>query len=230
MYLRLDGYIFMNEFLLETHAHTSEVSPCAYLTAEETVSKYIVEDYNGLVVTNHLSANTFMKMPYASWREKTEYFLKGYRNAKHYAQDIINIFLGVEISFPGDPNDYLVYGMDEDFLLNQSTILELGLNRFKITAEENNLLIFQAHPFRCGMRIAECKHLDGIEVYNGNSSHNSNNDIADYWAETNNLRKLSGSDFHCYFGMQPGGILLKEKIKTNAELVEVLRKGEYTLI
>ncbi len=220
----------MNKFLLETHAHTSEVSPCAYKTAAETVATYIAEGYNGLVITNHLSENTFIHMMNASWNQKAEYFLKGYRNATHYAQDKINIFLGVEVSFPGDPNDYLVYGIDEDFILNQSIILELGLKRFKKIAEENNLLIFQAHPFRCGMRITECKYLDGIEVYNGNSSHNSNNDIADYWAEANNMRKLSGSDFHYYFGMHPGGICCKDKIKTNAELVEVLRKGKYTLI
>ena len=219
----------MNNYLLETHSHTSEVSPCAYLNAEKTISAYIAEGYNGIVITNHLSANTFKYMSHSSWSEKVDYFLNGYRKAKRFASDSFSVYLGFEISFFNDPNDYLVYGADEGFLLKHESIHDLNLKEFKSLAEESNLLVFQAHPFRSGMRITDYRNLDGIEVYNGNSSHNSNNDIALLWAETHKLRKISGSDFHYYFGMHPGGIILRQEIKTNAELVKVLRNGEYKL-
>ena len=38
--------------------------------------------------------------------------------------------------------------------------------------------------------------LDGLEVFNGNNTHDSHNALADYWADMNGLIKTSGSDFH----------------------------------
>lgn len=57
-------------------------------------------------------------------------------------------------------------------------------------------MIYQAHPFRFGMKITNVKYLDGIEVCNRNIEHDSHNDIAALWAEKFGLKKTAGSDHH----------------------------------
>lgn len=219
----------MADFLLEMHAHTSEVSPCAFLSAQEVVEKYKGERYNGIVITNHMCGHTFRNISNSTWEEKINYFLTGYRLARSYSGDDFSVLLGMEICFTSEPNDYLVYGLDESFLYKNEDMLQMGLKNFKDLAKKNGLLVFQAHPFRKGMCISDYRLLDGIEVYNGNSSHNSSNDIAMAWADKFSLRKISGSDFHYFFGMYPGGIFFPSKIKTNAELLQALRVNNYKL-
>ena len=71
--------------------------------------------------------------------------------------------------------------------------------------------------------------LDSIEVYNGNSSHNSRNDIALARAEKNGLRKLSGSDCHTPWMASPGGILLESRPKSDSEFAKMLLENRYEL-
>ena len=60
--------------------------------------------------------------------------------------------------------------MDEDFYMSMKTFVIYQLKNLK--ADENNLLIYQAHPFRPYM-IPMPKYIHGVEVYNGNARHNS---------------------------------------------------------
>lgn len=219
----------MREYLFEMHAHTGEVSPCAQVQARELVERYIGEGYDGLVVTDHMSPAVFSGHNEAAWEEKVALFLSGYRKARDAAGGRITVLCGMEIAFQNETNDYLVYGITENFLLTNPELLTLGLKRFSLLAASENLLVFQAHPFRMNMKVANWRLLDGIEVYNGNSSHNSNNDIARLWAEKHRLRMLSGSDFHRFFGMSPGGVYFPEEINNNRELVAALNKNEYRL-
>ncbi len=223
----------MSDFLFETHAHTSEVSGCARIPAEAVVKAYINARYDGMVITDHMSCHSVDKLTGKSWNEKIDFFVSGYNAAVKAAAKLSSSFtvlFGMELRFHCDKsNDYLVYGISEEFLRGQPGLLDSSLKEFRKVADKNGLLIFQAHPFRCGMVIADYRLLDGAEVYNGNSSHNSNNDIANIWAEKYNLRKSSGSDFHGMWGMAPGGIRLLEKTKSNEQLAELLRTKKYRL-
>lgn len=219
----------MREYLFEMHAHTAEVSPCAQVPAKELVERYIGEGYDGLVITDHMSPAVFSGRADAVWEEKTAFFLSGYRKARDAARGRITVLCGMEIAFQNETNDYLVYGITERFLLANPDILSLGLKRFSLLAAGEGLPLFQAHPFRVNMKVANWRLLDGIEVYNGNSSHNSNNDIARLWAEKHRLRMLSGSDFHRFFGMSPGGVYFPEPIVDNHALVAALKSNIYRL-
>lgn len=219
----------MTEFLLEMHAHSAEVSPCATAPAHKAVEQYIREGYSGMVITDHYNARLFRHMTTASPEEKMRHFLRGFYTARDAATDNFVVLPGMEISFDTSPNDYLVYGIDEDFLTQHQDLYRLDLKAFRELATAHNLLVFQAHPFRVGMKIADYRLLDGIEVYNGNSSHNSNNDIAALWAKKYNLLPISGSDYHCWFGMKPGGLVFDTAVKSNAELLKALREKTYRL-
>ena len=43
---------------VETHAHIRGGSPCAKVSAEETVKSYAEAGYGALIITNHFNANT----------------------------------------------------------------------------------------------------------------------------------------------------------------------------
>lgn len=223
----------MKKYLYEMHLHTNETSNCAHIDAKDAVEEYIKAGYDGIVVTDHLSSSTYMKYKreLLPWRKKIDFFLRGYKAAKKAAAGRINILLGMELRFrtsEGD-NDYLVYGITEEFLREHPELLDLNIRKFYKLAQENGLLVFQAHPFRVGMKVTNPNFLDGIEIFNGNPRHNSSNDIAEVWAKKYDLMVTSGSDYHEYEDLGAGGIWFDKEIKDNKTLVEELKKREYEI-
>lgn len=223
----------MAEFLTEMHFHTAETSNCGKLPANESVKKYIKLGYKTIVVTDHLSTHTYFKYDYKnlSWNEKIDVFLKGYKEALKAANGQINILLGMELRFDddSDPNDYLVYGISEKFLRENKDLLDMNIKQFSKLAHKNNLLIFQAHPFRFGMKVTNPKYLDGVEIFNGNPRHNSNNDITRMWAEKYKLKFIAGSDHHENGDEGNAGIIFENKIASNDILLRELNSQSYKI-
>lgn len=224
--------IMKMSYLYEMHAHTVEVSTCARATAKEMIEYYEGKGYTGIVSTNHMNSSTFSRVGLtdAPWNEKVDHFMKGYNLLKEAAGNKYHVLLGVEICFHNDPNDYLVYGVTEDFLRSHGDLMSMDMESFSKLAKENGLIFLQAHPFRRGLEVADWEYLDGYEVFNGNPRHNSCNDIAEIWAKKHGKSiVVSGSDFHQKGDEGIGGIYFEKEIKTNDELIEELRKGNYTL-
>ena len=219
-------------YLYEMHAHTVEVSACAVSTAEEMVRLYEGKGYTGIVSTNHMNASAFRKagLENASWDEKVTHFLKGYQLLKAYAGDKFHVILAMEICFYKHPNDYLVYGVTEEFLRSHGDLMAMDPESFSELAHENGLLFLQAHPFRRWLEIEDWRILDGYEIFNGNPRHQSSNEIAEIWAKYHDKSiVVSGSDFHEPGDEAIGGIYFEKEITTPQELVDELKKGNYTL-
>ena len=164
-----------------------------------------------------------------TYEEKVENWLKGYRAAKALEDDNFTVILGMELRFLENDNDYLVYGFDEEFALNNDLTKFKNPEEFRPFAEENGLIIYQAHPFRIGMTVTDPELLDGVEVYNGHGDHNSRNSVANKWADLHSLRKLSGSDFHGNITMEPGGVYFEEYLTDSKQVAKALREGKYSL-
>lgn len=223
----------LKKYLYEMHLHTKDTSNCANVKASVAVEEYIKAGYDGIVVTDHLSPSTYMKYgrELLPWKKKVDFFLRGYKSAKKAANGRIPVLLGMELRYrtsEGD-NDYLVYGITEDFLYNTPELLNLNSKKFYELTQKNGFLVFQAHPFRVGMKVTNPKFLDGIEIFNGNPRHNSSNDIAEMWAKKYGLMVTSGSDYHEIEDLGTGGIYFNKDIKDNKTLVEELLKKDYEL-
>ena len=215
------------------HFHTKDTSNCANVKAKIAVEEYIKAGYDGIVVTDHLSPSTYMKYgrELLPWEKKVDFFLRGYKSAVKAANGRIPVLLGMEIRFrtsEGD-NDYLVYGLNEDFLYKHSNLLEMNIRDFYELTHKNGFLVFQAHPFRIGMKVTNPKFLDGVEIFNGNPRHNSSNDIAEMWAKKFDLMVTSGSDYHEIEDLGTGGIWFDKEITDNKTLIEELSKRNYEL-
>jgi predicted metal-dependent phosphoesterase TrpH len=214
-------------YLFDTHVHTQETSSCGKVKAQEGVNLYKKAGYSGIVITDHYYKQYFDNLPYNNWNDKIHRYLTGYLSAVEEGKQIgLNVFLGMEIRFADSPYDYLVYGIDEKFLMDNPELYKLGLEGFRQYVEDKDILIFQAHPYRPGLTAADPSLLDGVEVFNGNPRHNSRNDLALAFAKSNNLLMLSGSDFHQVEDLARGGIEVSEEIDDAKGLLEVIKGNE----
>jgi Predicted metal-dependent phosphoesterases (PHP family) len=205
------------------HVHTKNVSSCAKVGATELVYLYKAAGYQAVIITDHFFDGFFENLTGLTWAEKIDDFMSGYREARMVGSKTgLKVFMGMEIRFSNDVNDYLVYGMDESFLKARPFLYNLNLMQFHELIQDKDILIYQAHPFRPGIKAADPGFLDGVEVFNGNMRHNSKNDLAYEFAMKNQLRMISGSDFHQRDDLGRGGIITLNDINSNEELVAVL--------
>ena len=221
----------MGNFKLDMHVHTAEVSRCGRIKAEEVAKLHHKKGYDGIVITDHYYEKFFYKQGDLSWEEKIENYLEGYYKAKEVGQKLdLNVILGIEIRFIDSPNDYLVYGVTPEFLKEKARLYHLRIKEFSDLVANKEMLIYQAHPYRRGMERVNPDLLDGVEVFNAQPRHNSRNRLAYQFADENNLKMISGSDFHQREDLDRGGIVLPREVTNSQELVEVLKEEEVELI
>ena len=218
------------QYKTELHAHTNEVSPCADLTGPEVVERFIAAGYDSVVITNHYCAYVIDNAG-QTWEEKIEHYLSGWRTAKDYAKDRIHVILGCELRFTENLNDYLIFGMTEDFLRTHPELHKMTLKTFSALARENGLLVVQAHPFRSRMTVVKPQLLDGVEAFNGHIGHDSRNYLANELALRYGLIRTSGGDFHHpHQRADVAGILTDTPVSDMEQLTAILKSGCYTLI
>ena len=228
----MKGICILLPYIYETHAHTAEVSRCGRIPAFEVVQNYIEAGYSGLIVTDHINHSAFRKIPDAGWDEKVTHFMTGFQTAADAAAALnpnFKVLFGAELRLDGADNDYLLFGVSEEFLRAHPDLMQMRFSEMADCVHQAGILLVQAHPFREDMTIVDWTLLDGVEAFNGNPSHESNNPIADAWADRHGLLKTSGSDYHGDWGEKTGGIRTAEPIKDNAHLLQILRNGQYEL-
>ncbi len=216
-------------YLYELHCHTSEVSNCGRVPAADVVSLLKSNGYTGVVITDHLTPEGFCDEPLTDWQKYIDRYLTGYRNAKAAADEEFDVLLGAEIRFPENDNDYLLFGVTEEFLRSNPYINHMSLREFSILARNNGILIIQAHPFRNNMVVVNPDYLDGYEVFNGNRRHDSKNEIAFFVSQLFRRIITSGSDFHQLEDLARGGIFSESRIQDVCQLTTLLKSGCYDL-
>lgn len=225
----------MEKYLIEIHAHTDESSNCGRMPAAEAVRLYHSLGYSGIMFTDHLHRYTFKKLfksnPKADWDDIVDCFLVGYKNALKEAEKIpgFKVYLGCELRFDENDNDYLVFGMTEKKLRKLKNIFEYETEDGIKKVQKAGCTVIQAHPFRDGMTIIEPGILDGIEIHNAHPGHDARNDIALMWANKFGYKiRTSGSDFHGHY-MPNSGIFTNVIPEDEAELQKIIVNGEFEL-
>lgn len=217
------------KYLFETHAHTSQVSPCSLVEASDVVKEYSDKGYAGIIITDHVGKWSFERLK-CPWEKKIDLLIGAYEIAKKTGDELgIKVLFGIEICLGINHRDYLAYGVDYDFLYKHKDVYKMELEDFFPLAQENDILLLGAHPFRYQNHTPNASLMHGVEVFNGNPRHNSNNNKAKKWAESNDLIQLSGSDFHEY-GDVSAGVMLPSIPETTKEFVELIRSGDYELV
>ncbi len=220
------------KYKYELHLHTGAVSRCAAIEPEKAVELYKEKGYDGIVVTDHYSVQTFFDRHLFAPQKDTDFFLEGYRRALKAAGEDFTVLPGMELRFYGNGNDYLVYGITPEFLSENGNLMTYYSRRFHELCRKNNMIFVQAHPFRPYIFRTNPKYLDGCEVYNAKNRDSGINEKAQKWAEENSMPvRIGGSDFHRESQIDNiSGIITEEKIKTNEDLIRILRSGKYEII
>lgn len=221
----------------ELHCHSKGVSACGTLYPERIIERYLEEGYTTVVLTNHLSKNTYFSKKHNvdysdwNWEQKIDLQVNGFDRFRRCAEaNGMHALFGCELSLLKVKADYLIYGMTEAFMRGNPDIMEIGIKELSERVHAAGMMIFQAHPFRNNMFVTSPSLLDGVEVYNGSIGHDSRNDIAYAWAKKLGLKMSSGTDFHHERHIIGGGIETEVPITSNEQLLEILRSGEYDLI
>ena len=217
-------------FKTELHCHSNDVSACARVDVDTIIKRYTEGGYTSLVLTNHLSIYTYDYIKPTDWNDFIDKFVGGYKKLKEAAGEKLNILFGMELRFKNSCNDYLVFGVTEEFLRANEDLLDMYPEKFHNICKENGYLFIQAHPFRNWMSVTPPDQVDGVEVFNGHKGHDSRNDIANMWADKFNLIKTSGTDFHYADVPTNAGIMTEYEIKDINTLIDTLKSGNYTLI
>lgn len=224
----------MAKFKTELHCHTSEVSHCAGENASDTVEKYLKYGYKTLVLTNHLSRANFKRMGYGDrpWEDKAKMFIDGYEKMKEAARGRMNILFGAEIRFDDLENDYLLFGLTSEVLLDNPDMYGMTVGEYYDKINHPNwFIIIQAHPMRFHMQNVLPWYVDGWEIYNGHPDNESHNRAARAYAEYFPSKiYTSGSDHHDANHFPAGGIETDYEIKTMDDLMNTFRARSYTLI
>ena len=215
---------------IDLHVHTSDISFCGRLSAEQTISLYREAGYDAIVITDHFSAENADMWKTHGVDNFTEYYFEKQKNAIEFGKKQgLLVLPGCEFRFKGSCNDYLVYGLNEELVKNHPEVYDMTPDSFSEFAQENGILFYQAHPFRNGMKVINPALLFGIEVMNNHPRHDSRNDIALYWAEKFGLHKIGGSDCHQLEDVGTAGIETDYPVQTINDLIHVLKNDLYQI-
>lgn len=217
------------KYQIELHAHTFPASDCSQVSPIEMVETYKKLGYDAVTITNHFM-HQHNKMP------KDDYisaFLSDFEQArKHGDETGLKVYLGAEIRFTENNNDYLVFGINKKMLSEIYDLLPEGIENFRKNYTMPDSVFIQAHPMREGMQNVDTSLLDGIEVFNMHPSHNSKVGLASVYANENNVSIIvAGSDFHNPNRNFEGVSALRGTYlpEDSFQLAKLIKKGDYLL-
>ena len=214
------------KYKIETHAHTSPMSPCADFTPKEVIKKYAEIGFSAIAITNHFCHYTFLDD--SKETVKKRFLSDFYASYEAGEKNGIKVILGMEIRFPTNANDYLVYGFCEEDIERIFDLSFTDCATFYKEFKNDKNIILQAHPFRNGMERYNPEYLDGIETFNMHPGHNARIGEAVKYAKEHPLFITTcGTDFHHEGHQGLGGILTKTIPQNSFELATLLKSRDY---
>lgn len=218
-----------NGYAYEMHLHTGEFGWCAKVPAATIVKAYREAGYRGIVTTNHYFNHGFDAMPETTWSGKIDNYLRGTEAAllavRQTAKDPdqpFDVLLGLELRFEENANDYLIYGVTEEQLIEYPRLYKMNPKSFKKLADELGWFVVQAHPYRKGCEVQPAEYLHGIEVRNENPRHDSRNELALKFANQYELARTAGSDYHQKEDIARAAMVFSRPLRDSADLASCL--------
>ena len=159
---------------IEMHVHTSEGSSCAKAEAQEIVKAYGEAGYDAIVITNHFDPLLLQEFGETD-EQKIERYLLGYRKAREAGKRYgVKVMFGVEIRLEPGVEDFLIYGIDEEFLFQNPNLCFLSQSEVFNRCHAYGAVFYQAHPFREPCVPQRPEYLDGVEYNQRPNSGNQN--------------------------------------------------------
>ena len=220
-------------FQYDMHVHTC---PCSGGGSDirKHIDALIEKGFAGMVVTNHFyygDNRIDRKLP---WDRFVDAYRQDYLYGLSYARERdFDLLFGVE-EHVGDGREILIYGVTPDFLSAHPELKMASAEAYAEAVHAAGGMVFQSHPYRASRYVRkpfplECLDvMDGIEVYN-QANDPAWNESAKALAEKEGFLVVAGSDAHDTDAAR-AGIAANERIRTNEDLVRILKSGAYTVV
>ena len=218
-------------YLYDLHTHTRETSKCAYVSAALTVERYHKNGFAGLVVTDHLQPEYLDRVDTDhDWQKVMDHFLSGYKAAKKRGDELgFDVILGVELRFPENDNDYLVYGIDEAWLRANPYVCCMSAREF-YDKFHDEVLIIHAHPYRNGNTVVFEDAVHGTELLNAHPRHDNHNDLAlELCHRHPEFYRLAGSDTHEIGDECRAGVVLPARVRDSYDYKRMIESRRFQL-
>ena len=222
-------------YIYETHLHTVESSACGKSHGNEYISFYKALGYSGIIVTDHFFNGNCGVPRDLPWEERVNLFCRGYEVAKEEGdKQNFQVFFSWECNFAGD--EYLVYGLDKQWLLDHPDILSWDHITHHNKVKEAGGLVVQAHPFRERGYLSQVNvhphQCDAWEVANAGNTDEQDK-LAYHFAQAHNIPMTAGSDIHHVGQTESGeiyGVAFDTPLTSIKDYVERIKSGQgYTL-
>jgi len=229
-------------YIYETHLHTSQASKCGKVSGNDYIQYMMNNGYNGIIVTDHFFNGNSAVPKDLPWEERVAMYVSGYKAAKKAADEYnrtlspdemeekrFDVLFGIEYNFSGD--EYLLYGVDEKWLLANPDILDK--DRFEVheLVAEYGAIMVQAHPYRERWYIDDIiltpSVSDGIEIYNAANGTNMNA-LGYKYANKLGVPMSAGSDIHFFYDGPKGGMMFERRIENEKDYVKAFLNREGT--
>ncbi|SEL12202.1 MULTISPECIES: PHP domain-containing protein [unclassified Butyrivibrio] len=218
------------EYLYETHLHTMEASACSITPAGDYIEYMMDLGYSGLIVTDHFFNGNSCIPRVLPWENRVEQYCSGYEHALDAADGLdFTVMFGIEFNFEGD--EYLLYGVDKNWLLENEDIMEKSRKEVYDLVHQAGGIMIQAHPYRERGYLSAI-HLtpsvcDGAEIYNSNNP-DWQNALGYLFAKEHNFLMSAGSDIHSFPQLSMGAMSFPYKINNIDEYVKAFMAGDGT--
>lgn len=222
----------MSLYKYETHLHTKEASACAIFSAVEQVRFYKEAGYEGIIVTDHfLNGNTAVPRD-LPWEERIDLYCRGYEAAKEEGDRIgLSVFFGIESGYEG--TDFLIYGLDKQWLKNHPDMLSWSVEEQYRRVHEDGGFIVHAHPFRVRPYIKKVrlfpKCVDAVEVINVGNRNDDFDRKALLYARKHKLPVTAGTDCHGLEELR-SGLAFHHKLTDIRDYIESVQSGKCEMI
>ncbi len=221
--------------LIDPHTHSSGISTCCRISGEQAVDAAMDTGLDGFVLTNHYVEYYVGGERFPTHEAFAQTYVEEFRRIKEYGdRKGFRVWFGLEVTAAWHNSVHLlVYGVEEDFILQHPRICQYPLEKLYETVHSAGGILVQAHPYRLERLLQDLRYLDGVEAschphlrYGG--SYSSEMEAI---ARENGKILTCGGDFHGDVPYRPNcGILLPETVKSVKEMKEFLCSSpEWTL-
>ena len=218
----------------DLHMHTY---PCSVggSPIRDHIDALIAKGYSGMVVTNHFFRGNNDIDKTLPWADFVDAYWQDYLYGLEYARTLdFDLLFGLE-EHVGNGLEILIYGITAEQIAAHPELATCEVEEYVDVIHALGGVVYQAHPYRVRRYIhtpgplACLNKLDGIEIYNAGNTPDQN-ESAQQLAEALDLPVVAGSDGHGTQNAGRSGIAVNERIKTNEDLLRVLKSRDFTIL
>lgn len=211
--------------LIDLHAHSSGISQCCRIPAEEVLKAAMDVGLDGIVLTNHYQKVYITDGDAAGFAHR---YAQEYYAAKKLGDEMgCRVFFGVEVTMSWQTSTHmLVYGVEPSFVERYPEMYDLTLEELYALVKENGGTLIEGHPFRKKDTVQDTRFLDGLEInchpLYGKSFAGELTEIA----ERTGLILTCGGDYHADTYRAHCGTYIPDDIADSVALGKWLRETD----